>query len=121
MEEQKPAEENLFEKIKAYVQVRVRLAVLNSIEKTAEIYASLISKLIVSLFLLMALLFGSIALAFYLAEIYQSNWCGFLCVGGLYLLIGIFILLIRRKSIEKPLMDQFVKKVLASKNEEDGK
>lgn len=120
MEGQRPGEENLFEKISAYIQVRIRLALLSSIEKTAAIYAGLVSKLILTLFLFMALLFGSIALAFYLSEVWQSYWCGFLCVAGIYVFLGLIVLLIRKKTIEKPLMDQFVKNVLATNTEEDG-
>lgn len=117
MEEPRPDEGNLFEKIKAYVQVRIRLALLNGVEKGAELYAKMISNSILVLVLFMLLLFCSLALAFYLSELFQSYWCGFSYVAGIYLLVCIVLLLIRKKFIEKPLMDQFVQQMLGQKDE----
>jgi polyferredoxin len=119
MENQQTEQEGLFERIKEYVQVRIRLAVLVSTEKAAEVYASLVSNLLMAIFLVMAFLFGSLALAFYLAERFKSTWCGFLCVAGIYLLIALFYLLLKKKMVEKPLMDQAVRKFLAEKGELD--
>ncbi|MFM6976799.1 MAG: phage holin family protein [Sphingobacteriaceae bacterium] len=119
MNEQRPKEEGLFERIKEYIQLRTRLAVLITAEKIAEFYAGLVTNIILLLCLVMAFLFGSLALAFYLSELFNSNWCGFLCVMGIYLLLALIIQLIRKKSIEQPLMDHTVRKFFAEKNEQD--
>ncbi len=117
MEEPRPDEGNVFDKIKTYVQVRVRLAFLSGIEKAAELYAKLISNTILLLLVFMLLLFSSLALAFYLSALFQSYWCGFLYVAGIYLLASVIVALIRKKIIEKPLMDQFVQQMLGQKDE----
>lgn len=117
MENQEIEQEGLVERIKEYVQLRIRLAVLVSTEKAAELYASTISNLILGVFLLMVFLFGSLGLAFYLAELLGSHWCGFLCVAGIYLLLALIFQLLKKKMVEKPLMDQAVRKLLAEKGE----
>lgn len=119
MEEQEAEKEGLFERINTYIQLRTRLAILSTAEKAAEIYAKLLSNLIVLLCLVIAFLFGSLALAFYLSEVLENSGGGFLCVGGLYLLLAILVLIIRKKSIEKPLMDSAVRKFFSDKTEED--
>lgn len=119
MEEQTPENEGLFEKVKEYIQLRTRLAVLSSAEKIAEFYAGLVSNAILLLCLIMVFLFGSLALAFYLSEIWHSTACGFLCVAGLYVLLALITQLIRKKSIEKPLMDSAVRKFFAKKGDDE--
>lgn len=118
MEEQQLKDAGLFERVKEYIQLRTRLAVLLTAEKVAEFYAGLASSLILLLCLLMAFLFGSLALAFYLSEVFNNTWCGFLCVTGLYLLIALIVQIIKKKLIEKPLMDSTVKKIFAPKRED---
>ena len=120
MNEQRLKEEGLFVKIKEYIQLRIRLAVLLTAEKAAEFYAGLVTNIILLLFLVMACLFGSLALAFYLSELMHSNTAGFLSVMGLYLLLALIVQLMRH-SIEKPLMDQTVRKFFTEKSEDDEK
>lgn len=119
MEEQNPENEGLFERIKTYLQLRARLAILSSAEKIAEFYAAMVSNMILLLCLLMTFVFASLALAFYLSEVFESTWCGFLSVSGLYLLIALIVQLIREKVIEKPLMDSTVKKFFGKKREDE--
>lgn len=121
MEEQQRGKQGLLEQLKAYVRLRMRLALLVTVEKIAEFYAELVTNLILAICLVMAFLFGSLALAFYLAEVMHSTWCGFSCVAGIYLLLALVVQLIRKKTIEKPLMDKTVKKIFAERREEYGK
>lgn len=120
MEEQQAAKEGLFEQIKEYLRLKTRLALLLAAEKAAEFYAGLVTNFILSVCLLMAFLFGSLALAFYLAELLGNTSLGFLCVTGIYLLLAILVQLIRKKYIEKPLMDSTVQKIFAERKDEYG-
>ena len=117
MGNQETEQEGLFERIKEYVQLRIRLAVLVSTEKAAQGYASVVSNAVLAIFLVMAFLFASLALAFYLAERLNSTWCGFLSVAGIYLLIALIYQLSKKKMVEKPLMDRAVRKFLAEKGD----
>src|SRR5690606_40493169 len=62
------------------------------------------------------LLFLSVSLGFYFAELFGSNALGFLALGGFYLLL-IIILLVTKKSIEKGLMNLSIRKFLQKWNE----
>ena len=56
----------------------------------------------------MALLFLSISAAFWIGNALDSSALGFLLVGGFYVLIGIFIFVLRHR-LEKPLLEKFSK------------
>ncbi len=121
MEEQKPdQQENLIEKIKIYIGLKSRLAVLSTVEKVAEFYAAAISNIVLVLCLLMMLIFASLGTAFWLNEVLNSNWLGFFWIAGVYLLFFIIVIFIKSKWIEEPLMDRLVRKMLAEKIEENG-
>ncbi len=118
MEEQKPDQENLIEKIKVYIGLKSRLAVLSTVEKVAEFYAAGVSNILLTLCLLMMLIFASLGTAFWLNEVLNSTWLGFFWVAGVYLLFFIVLIFIKSKWIEEPLMDRLVRKMLAEKIEE---
>ena len=121
MEEQKPdQQENLIEKIKIYIGLKSRLAVLSTVEKVAEFYAAAVSNIVVLLCLLMMLIFASLGTAFWLNDVLNSIWLGFFWVAGVYLLFFIIVIFIKSKWIEEPLMDRLVRKMLAEKIEENG-
>ena len=121
IEEQQAGTESLIEKIKEYVRVRTRLVLLLTAEKITEFYAAMVANLLVAVGLVMAFLFASLALAFYLSEIFKSTWAGFLCVAGIYLFLAILLQLIKKSAIEKPLMDKTIKNFFAERGNENGK
>jgi hypothetical protein len=110
--------ENFFERVKAYIQVRIRLSALIATEKLAHFYAGLVSKLMVLLCLALAFLFGSLALAFYLGDVLNSVEGGFLAVMGLYVILAALILVLKKPLIERPLIDKIIKNVLGNSTEE---
>jgi hypothetical protein len=59
------------------------------------------------LFLLMVLLFCSIAGAFAIGTYLGSNALGFLTVGGIYLLFTLLVFLFKDKIIERPILEKF--------------
>ncbi len=118
MEEQKPDQENLIEKIKIYIRLKSRLAVLSTVEKVAEFYAAAVSNILLTLCFLMMLIFASLGTSFWLNEVLNSTWLGFFWVAGVYLLFFIIVIFIKSKWIEEPLMDRLVRKMLAEKIEE---
>jgi hypothetical protein len=118
MEEQKPDQENLIEKIKIYIRLKSRLAVLSTVEKVAEFYAAAVSNILLTLCFLMMLIFASLGTAFWLNEVLNSTWLGFFWMAGVYLLFFIIVIFIKSKWIEEPLMDRLVRKMLAEKIEE---
>lgn len=121
MEEQRAEQESLIEKIKVYISLRGRLAVLSTVEKVAELYAASVSKLLLAFCFIMALIFASLGCALWLNEIYNSTWIGFCMLAGFYFFLFFILWLIKSKWIEEPLMDQMVQKMLSEKKkEQDG-
>jgi succinate-acetate transporter protein len=55
------------------------------------------------------LLFASVALALYLGELLQSNALGFLSVGGMYIVLLVFVCLLKDKIVEGSVLEKFSK------------
>jgi len=85
----------IVETLKKLVEVRIKIA----ISKLADDLTTIITRVVVLILMVMTgvmvLLFGSIALAFFLAERMESVYLGFLTVGGVYLLVLFLLYLIR--------------------------
>jgi len=76
--------------------------------KVAMKSAVTIAKVVViGLFLLMMILFLSIAAAIAIGEWLDSLLYGFLCVAGIYLLLTLFVVFISDKVVTKPLLEKF--------------
>lgn len=62
---------------------------------------------VVGLFLLMVLMFLSVAAAIAIGEWLESLLYGFLFVAGIYLLLTLFIVYVSDKIVTKPLLEKF--------------
>ncbi|MBC7400538.1 MAG: phage holin family protein [Mucilaginibacter sp.] len=105
----------LFDQLKEYAEIRFKLAKYQAVDGGSAIFASLIADVVVAISMLLAFVFASFTLAFYLAEVLQSYWGGFGCVALLYLLIATFIKVYKR-TIEKPIANAFVRKIFKNRN-----
>lgn len=109
MEEQdKP--QSIILQVQEYLETYVKLTKLKAIDKGTSVVASIVIDVVVFLALLIVLLFASITLGFFLADVFHSYWEGFGCVTALYLLI-IVCLLVFRKSIQRPIINALIKKL----------
>lgn len=63
--------------------------------------------LLIACFFMMFLLFASIALALYLAQVMDSNVLGFLTVGGIYLVLILIAYFIKDKIVEGNVLEKF--------------
>lgn len=104
------------EKVKDYVEVRKELAILSAVEKGSRLFANLITDGLVLLFAVLAILFGSLALGFYLSEVIGDSYSGFLIVTGLYLLVAIIIYAFKDNHIEKHIINAVIKKFFKDRN-----
>lgn len=103
--------EELLEKIKEYIDTRIKLGKLVAIEKGSSILADIITTLLVVLFLVAAFLFLSIGLGLYLSELIGNTYGGFLIVGLFYFLIALIVFLTKDKFIEKSIINGIIKKI----------
>ena len=78
----------------------VRFYSLKGVEKSSLLLGLLVTILIISVFCLLVLIFGSIALAGFLNGLFHSTFLGYLIITGAYLLILLFLLvwMTRRKT-----------------------
>jgi hypothetical protein len=114
-EAKKEPQTPLFDQLREYAELRFKLAKYQAIDGGASIFASLIADAVVAISMLLAFIFASFTLAFYLAEVLQSYWGGFGCVAFLYLLIATVIKL-NKRALEKPIANTFVKKIFKNRN-----
>lgn len=102
--------QKLIEKVTEYVNVRKELTLLKTVDKGSQIFANILSDILVLIFTILAFLFGSFALSFYLSEILGNSYSGFLIVAGFYLLVAIILNSIKDKYLEKKIMNIIIAK-----------
>ncbi len=95
--------------IQEYVDVRVNLIKLHTAENISKILTQTATFAIVGYLMFFILLFFSFAVGFFLAERLHSNELGFLSVAGIYMLLLILFLTVRKRIIERPIIKAVVK------------
>ena len=85
----------ILETVKKLIELRIKIA----FNKITEDISTIVTRVVVLIMMVLAsmfvLLFGSISLAFYLGDLLDSVYLGFLSVGGFYLLVLLILYLIR--------------------------
>ncbi|MGJ1262828.1 hypothetical protein [Sphingobacterium spiritivorum] len=117
-EEQKFSLSGTFQKSKEYLDSQIELLKLKAIARGSRMLGSLIldiSKVVLTLFIVF---FLSLAFAFYLGELMNSNALGFLTTGGIFILMVVIVRLTETK-LEAKFMDLSIRKLLGKWNEED--
>lgn len=112
--------EMLFEKAQDYTKSSIELLKLNAIDKTADITASLIFRLAFGLIVAMLLLFINIGISLYIGKLMGENYLGFLIVSVFYLILAIILFIFRNQLIKVPITNLVIKKLLETKNRDDG-
>lgn len=117
--------ENLSEmkdEFKEYVENRINLTKLHVVENLSKVSAGIAVKLGVLYLLFFAIMFISLALAFFLGAVLASNGLGFTAVALLYVLLALIFYALRRKLVEKPIIKNYVNLFFPNfENDEDKK
>jgi hypothetical protein len=100
----------IVDQLKEYAETRFKLLKYEAIEGGTSILASVITDAITAISMVLAFIFASFTLAYYLSDVLQSFWEGFGCVALIYLIIAVVIKL-NKERIEKPLVNLFVQKL----------
>ncbi len=100
----------IIDEIKEYVETRIKLAKYQAIEGGSSIAAGLIADAVAVASMVLAFLFASFTLAYYLGEVLKATWAGFGCVAILYLIIAL-VIKYNKKKIEKPIANAIVQKI----------
>ena len=118
MEEPEVDPQIIIEKVKEYIQVRTELTVLSAVDKGSQLFAGLLIGCLILILTVLAGLFGSFALGFYLSEVLNNTYGGFLIVAGLYLLGAIILNSIKAKYQEKRIINLVIEKIFKDRNED---
>ena len=117
MEETKNDIKALVLELKEYFNLRTKLAELQIKKTAAEVISKLATSLVNIIFLSMAFLFASLALALYLSELMNSYSVGFLLVAAIYLLFALIMNLFK-KPIKDKISDSIIVELFKENNHE---
>jgi len=112
METQTHSIELLVERAEQYGKTTVELYKLRTIERSAEVISSVVTKLIIVASFSLFFLILNIGLALWLGELLGKAYYGFLCVAMSYAIIGLVLFAFRNKWIETPLRNSIINKAL---------
>jgi hypothetical protein len=100
----------IVDQLKEYAEIRFKLLKYEAIEGGTSILASIIADLVTVISMVLAFLFASVTLGFFLASVLHSYWEGFGCVAILYFLIAMIIKIFKRH-LERPLINILIQKI----------
>jgi type II secretory pathway component PulF len=106
--------EEVVNHVEDYLETQGKLTKYKAIEKSAVAGGVLVSNFLVVFFFLIVVLFLSFALAYFISDYFGKDYIGFLCVGALYLLVGIILYVKRENWVQHSVTNSIVKSMLKS-------
>ena len=103
--------EPLLERVEQYSKGKFELLKLKSVDKTADLSATFISRLLLTVTLILFSLTLNIAVALWIGDLLKKSYYGFLIVAGFYFLIGILLYLLH-PSIKTKIQNSIIKHML---------
>jgi Putative Actinobacterial Holin-X, holin superfamily III len=100
----------LFREAGEFIETKVQLYKLKTIDKASDAASSMISRVAGLIFLTFFVLLLSIGLALFLGEQLGKTWLGFVIVAGVYGLAGLIIHAGRKKMIKDPVAHMMLRK-----------
>ncbi len=111
METQKTIIEPLIERIEAYGNTTVELAKLRTVEKTAHVSSTLLSRSLLVIAISAFALMLNVAVALWLGEVMGKNYYGFFTVAAFDALVALVVYLIH-PSIKSSINNSIIKQLL---------
>ncbi len=108
----------LIDEAKEYLDNRVEYFRLVAVERISRLFADIITQTTFIVCGVLAFLFGSVTLAFFLSDVLGSFTKGFGCVSLLYLLIALIVFFTKDKYIEKSIINFVIRKYFKKHAEE---
>jgi hypothetical protein len=103
---------SLLEKSQDYLENRIEVTKLRTIDKSSELLSTIAVVIILILPAVLFLLFVSAALAIYLGHHLGRMYYGFLIVGGVYGVTGLLVYIRRNEWIKTPVSNGIIKKLI---------
>ena len=108
--------EDLTSHIGDYLDTFYQVSLLNLTKKATNIGSFAFSTIVVCILGLFVLFFTSIAMAWWLGDVVASRAGGFLIVAGFYLVVGIILILLRKKIVFPYFRNILIRKVYDQDN-----
>ena len=103
--------------IKRLIAVRLKMIKSEIMDALGLVIARIVMLVSMVMAAMFVLLVGSIALAFYFSEIYESSYIGFLLLTGIYFLIFLLLFIVRNSPpLQRGLQNTLSKFVFLFKN-----
>jgi uncharacterized integral membrane protein len=112
MENDPTAVEELFYKLKDYIETTVDLYKLKAINKVSGFTSTVIVSIILIILLFLILIFISVGFAFLIGLWLGHAFWGFFIMGVLYLIIGLILFSSRSKLLKEPISNKFIKELI---------
>ena len=100
--------ERLADDVQLYVDTKVELIRLESIEKSALVLAGVLRRIVIASIAAVSVLFISIALSLYLSGRMGNNYSGFVIVSFMYFLILLILLSDHKRFLEIPFLNKII-------------
>jgi hypothetical protein len=108
--------EELIAGLKSYATTTIELVKLETAKHVSDILANLISRLIVGLVFILFAFFLSLGISFYLSELFGNSYLGFAIVAGAYLLLGIILVVGRKKLLIRLVCNKIVQDIFQNQD-----
>ena len=112
MEKQPNALGALFESAGDYLETRVDLLKLKTIDKSSDIISTVVSSMVITLVVAFGVFILNIGISIWLGAVLGQMWYGFFIVGAFYLLLAVLLFVFKNKWLKGPVNDLIVKKIL---------
>ncbi len=112
MENQSDTITPIFERLQEYGKTSYELIKLRTVEKTVRFLSNLASRTVVILVTSMFLMFLSIGLAIWFGQMFGEVYLGFLCVAGLYGLVGVILFFFLKNWLRKKFSNAMITSLL---------
>jgi len=112
MENDPTAVEELFYKLKDYIETTVDLYKLKAINKVSGFTSTIIVSIILIILLFLILICISVGFALLIGLWLGHAFWGFFIMGVLYLIIGLILFSSRSKLLKEPISNKFIKELI---------
>lgn len=112
METSNTTVEDLFYKVKDYVNTRFDLLKLKAINKVSSTLSKTITFIVILVLSIFVLMLLSIGLALYLGYVLGHNYYGFFIVGGIYIIIGLILIATRKALLKTPFSNWLIRTLM---------
>lgn len=115
--------EHLIEHLVGFLETKSEILKLEFKEELVRIGSRLFATVIIMTLMVLVLLFFSVALGYYLNEVWQSSYWGFIALGVIYLVMGMVMLILKYSKWYHGIVWEWIEELLESsrnKQDEDG-